>query len=104
MLYQNGLLIQRVSWPDDVKPREGQIHYLDNGTWDIRPLMIGQSRFSPGVFRNVSITTFVSPDCSGDMISYALNQASDEVLLNVYELSSPSMADSWLQHMSGMWT
>ncbi len=93
MLYQEGLLIQRVAWPDDVKPREGQIHYLDNGTWDVRPLMIGQSRFSPSVFRNVSITTFVSPDCSGDMISYAINQASDEVLLNVYELSSPAIGE-----------
>jgi phosphatidylserine/phosphatidylglycerophosphate/cardiolipin synthase-like enzyme len=91
MLYKNGLLIQKVAWPDDVKPREGQIHYLDNGTWDIRPLMIGQSRFSPEVFRNVSITTFVSPDCSNDMFSYAINQASDEVLLNVYELSSPAI-------------
>ena len=93
MLYKNELLIQKVAWPDDVKPRKGQIHYLDNGTWDIRPLMIGQSRFSPAVFRNVSITTFVSPDCSSDMFTYAINQASDEVLLNVYEISSPAIGD-----------
>jgi len=94
MLYKNGLLIQEVTWPDDVKPREGQIHYLENGTWDIRPLMIGQSRFFPAVFRNVSVTTFVSPDSSGEVFFYALRQASDEVLLNVYEFSSPFMADS----------
>ena len=94
MLYKNGLLVQIVSWPDDVKPREGQIHYLENGTWDMRPLMIGQSRLFPAVFRNVSVTTFVSPDCSGEMFFYALSQASDEVLLNVYEFSSPLMADS----------
>ncbi len=93
MLYKEGVLIQKVAWPGDVKPREGQIHYLDNATWDIRPLMIGQSRFSPAVFRNVSITTFVSPDCSSDMFSYAINQASDEVLLNVYELSSPAIGE-----------
>ncbi|HET6581358.1 MAG TPA: phospholipase D-like domain-containing protein, partial [Methanoregula sp.] len=94
MLYEDGLLIQEVTWPENVKPREGQIHYLENGSWDIRPLMIGQSRFFPAVFRNVSVTTFVSPDCSGEIFFYALNQASDEVLLNVYEFSSPFMADS----------
>ncbi len=62
LLYENGILIQKVAWPDDVKPREGQIHYLEQGVWDPRPLMIGQSRFSPTEFRNISVTTFVSPD------------------------------------------
>jgi phosphatidylserine/phosphatidylglycerophosphate/cardiolipin synthase-like enzyme len=94
MLYEDGNLVQKVSWPQDCKPREGQIHYLENGVWDPRPLMIGQSRFSPAVFYNVSVTTFVSPDCSDDMFMYAVNQASDEVLLNVYEFSSPAMADT----------
>jgi len=94
MLYKDGLLVQEVTWPDEVKPREGQIHYLENGSWDVRPLMIGQSRFFPAVFGNVSVTTFVSPDSSGEIFFYALNQASDEVLLNVYEFSSPFMADS----------
>jgi len=94
MLYKNGVLVQKVAWPEDVKNREGQIHYLQNGTWDMRPLMIGQSRFSPAEFRNVSITTFVSPDSSSEMFSYAVNQSSDEVLLNVYEFSSPLMADT----------
>jgi cardiolipin synthase A/B len=94
MLYENGILLQKVAWPEDVKPREGQIHYLDKGLWDPRPLMIGQSRFSPAVFQNVSIITFVSPDCSNEIFSYAVNQASDQVLLNVYEFSSPLMADT----------
>jgi cardiolipin synthase len=94
MLYENGILVQEVAWPEDVEPREGQIHYLENGVWDPRPLMIGQSRFSPAVFRNVSITTFVSPDSSSEVFSYAVNQASEEVLLNVYEFSSPLMADT----------
>jgi len=93
MLFQNGVLVQKIIWPDDVKPREGQIHYLDNQTWDIRPLMIGQTRLSPATFRNVSITTFVSPDCSSDMFSYAVNQASDEILLNVYEISNPAIGN-----------
>ena len=94
MLYENGLLVQEVAWPDDIKPREGQIHYIEKEVWDPRPLMIGQSRFSPAVFQNVSITTFVSPDCSSDLLSYAMNQATDEVLLNVYEISSPVIGES----------
>ncbi len=94
MLYEDGILVQKVVWPGDVKPREGQVHYLEKGVWDPRPLMIGQSRFSSTVFHNVSVTTFVSPDSSNEMFSYAVNQASDEVLLNVYEFSSPIMADA----------
>ena len=83
-----------VAWPKDVKPREGQVHYLKNGVWDPRPLMIGQSRFAPAIFFNVTVTTFVSPDCSSEMFTYAVDRASDEILLNVYEFSSPVMADS----------
>jgi cardiolipin synthase len=94
MLYENGLLVQEVAWPDDIKPREGQIHYIEKEVWDPRPLMIGQSRFSPAVFQNVSITTFVSPDCSSDLLSFAVNQATDEILLNVYEMSSPVIGES----------
>jgi cardiolipin synthase A/B len=93
MLYENGNLIQTVSWPEDIKPREGQIHYLEKGVWDPRPLMIGQSRFTPAIFHNVTVTTFVSPDCSSDVFSYAMNSASDEVLVNVYEFSSPAIGE-----------
>jgi len=94
LLYKGSELIQRVAWPKDVKPREGQVHYLKNGVWDPRPLMIGQSRFAPAIFFNVTVTTFVSPDCSSEMFTYAVDRASDEILLNVYEFSSPVMADS----------
>ncbi|PKL69377.1 MAG: phospholipase [Methanomicrobiales archaeon HGW-Methanomicrobiales-1] len=94
LLYENTDLIQRVVWPQDVKPREGQVHYFENGMWDPRPLMIGQSRFEPAVFHNVTVTTFVSPDCSSEMFTYVVDHASDEILLNVYEFSSPVMADS----------
>jgi cardiolipin synthase len=94
LLYEGSELIQRVAWPDDVKPREGQVHYLENGVWDPRPLMIGQSRFVPAIFHNVTVTTFVSPDSSSEMFIYAVDRASDEILLNVYEFSSPAMADS----------
>jgi len=96
LLYEGSELIQRVAWPKDVKPREGQVHYFENGAWDPRPLMIGQSRFAPAIFHNVTVTTFVSPDCSSEMFTYAVDHASDEILLNVYEFSSPAMADSLL--------
>jgi phosphatidylserine/phosphatidylglycerophosphate/cardiolipin synthase-like enzyme len=94
LLYDCSELVQRVAWPKDVKPREGQVHYFEKGVWDPRPLMIGQSRFTPAIFHNVTVTTFVSPDCSSEMFTYAVDRASDEILLNVYEFSSPVMADS----------
>ncbi|MDO9034018.1 MAG: phospholipase D-like domain-containing protein [Methanoregula sp.] len=94
LLYEGSELIQRVAWPKDVKPREGQVHYFEKGVWDPHPLMIGQSRFEPAVYHNVTVTTFVSPDCSSEMFTYAVDRASDEILLNVYEFSSPVMADS----------
>jgi cardiolipin synthase A/B len=94
LLYEGSDLIQRIAWPQDVKPREGQIHFFKNGAWDPRPLMIGQSRFEPAVFHNVTVTTFVSPDCSSEMFTYAVDHASEEILLNVYEFSSPAMAES----------
>jgi len=94
VLYEKGTAVQKISWPGDVKPREGQIHYLENGTWDRRVLMIGQSRFTPGVFRNVSVTTFVSPDSSNEVFMEAINNASGTVYVNMYEFSSPSLGAS----------
>ena len=94
VLYDKGTAVQKISWPGDVKPREGQVHYLENGLWDRRVLMIGQSRFTPGVFRNVSVTTFVSPDCSNEVFLEVINRASDTVFVNMYEFSSPSLGSS----------
>jgi phosphatidylserine/phosphatidylglycerophosphate/cardiolipin synthase-like enzyme len=94
MLYDGSTLVQKVSWPEDVKPREGQIHYLENGVWDPRPLMIGQSRLEPAVFHHVAVTAFVSPDCSNEVFSQVMENASREVLINMYEFSSPTMGDA----------
>ena len=93
MLYTGANLVQEVSWPEDVKPREGQVHYREKGVWDPRPLMLGQSRFQTGIFRNVTVTAFVSPDCSNEVFSSTMNHASEKILLNMYEFSSPSMGD-----------
>ncbi len=94
ILYEKGSAVQKIAWPGDVKAREGQVHYLENGTWDRRVLMIGQSRFTTGLFRNVSVTTFVSPDCSSEIFMGAIERASDTVFVNMYEFSSPSLGAS----------
>lgn len=93
-LYKRGNLVQKIVWPGDVKPREGQIHFQKNGVWDPRPLLIGQSRFSPETYSNVTVTAFVLPDNSDEQFSYAVDHASEEILLNVYEFSSPTIADT----------
>ncbi|MEI7434759.1 MAG: phospholipase D-like domain-containing protein [Methanomicrobiales archaeon] len=94
MLYDHDTLIQKVSWPADVKPREGQVHFLDNGVWDTRVLMLGQSRIAPANFSGVPGVCFVSPDCSLELYENCIDQAKTEILLNVYEFSSPEMADA----------
>ena len=92
ILYQDGSEIQRISWPGDVHPREGQIHYLEDGVWDRRVLLIGQSRFEPAVFRNVTLTAFASPDSSREVFERAIQDADREILVNIYEFSSRDMA------------
>ena len=94
MVYDRGTLIQQVSWPRDVAAREGQVHFLERGIWDPRPLMLGQSRFLPADFSDVTVTAFVSPDCSDEAFLSVIGNASGEILLNVYEFSSPAMADA----------
>lgn len=94
MLYVNGQLVQQVAWPADVKPREGQVHFFEGDAWDPRTLMLGQSRFLSAEFSDVTVTAFVSPDCSDEVFGMVIGNASQEILLNVYEFSNPSMADA----------
>jgi len=94
MLYEGDTLLQKVSWPASVRPREGQVHFLDNGVWDPRVLMLGQSRVAPANFTGVSGVGFVSPDCSLELYENCISQAKYEILVNVYEFSSPVMADA----------
>jgi phosphatidylserine/phosphatidylglycerophosphate/cardiolipin synthase-like enzyme len=94
MLYDQNSLLQKVSWPANVKPREGQVHFLENGAWDSRVLMLGQSRIAPANFSGVSGVCFVSPDCSLELYENCIDMAKREILLNVYEFSSPGMADA----------
>ena len=93
LVYENSRLVQTITWPGDVKPREGQVHYLEDGTWDPRPLMLGQSRLARTSFENVTITAFVSPDSSLEVFSGAIVSAQHRVLVNVYELTSVNITD-----------
>jgi cardiolipin synthase A/B len=90
-MYKDGHLIQNITWPGDVHPREGQVHYRAGDCWDPRPLLLGQSRFEPAEFSGVAVTAFVTPDSSDDVYTMVVHNASHEILLNVYEFSSPAM-------------
>ncbi|MEM2124632.1 MAG: phospholipase D-like domain-containing protein, partial [Methanolinea sp.] len=75
-----------------VSTRQGQVHYLENGTWDRRILMLGQSRFAPARFDGVSGVAFVAPDCSREVFLSAVGGAREEILVAVYEFTSPDLA------------
>jgi cardiolipin synthase len=91
-LYQDGnRLVQSVSWPGDVTPREGQVHFFEEG-WDPRVLMLGQSRYGATTYEGISGTVFAAPDSSFSVFSECVNGASSRILVNVYEFTSPEMA------------
>jgi len=56
--------------------------------------MLGQSRLAPKTFRNVTVTTFVSPDSSLAVLTRAVDSAQDRILVNVYELTSTNVTDN----------
>ncbi len=90
----NGAETDRVAWPGDVVPRQGQVHFREGGVWDPRVLMIGQSRFEPATVANVSGTAFVAPDCSSDVLGDLVASARDSIRLNAYELTDTVLADA----------
>lgn len=97
LLYRGTTLVQKVAWPADVRPREGQIHYLEDGIWDPRPLAIGQSRLAPRTFEDVAVAAFVAPDCSYEVFSTAVGGAEREILVNVYEFTDEKMAEDLIR-------
>jgi hypothetical protein len=103
ILYDHGRIVQNVSWPLEVTCREGQVHYLEQGIWDRRPLFLGQSRFSPETFGNVTLTAFVSPDHSTDIFLQAIASAHRTIRANVYEFTSPVLAQALIDaHQRGV--
>lgn len=84
-------VLQTITWPGDVVPKEGQVHLYADGGWDRRMLLIGQSRLTPATYRNVTLTAFVSPDSSAGVFYDAVNAARRSIDLNVYELTDPGI-------------
>ena len=97
MVYEGTRMTQKIVWPGDVRPREGQVHFYSDGSWDNRVLMIGQTRLGPQTFTGVNGTCFITPDCSEEMYEQFIGSARSEVLVNVYEFTSPTMADSLIR-------
>jgi len=94
-LLTDGLVTDRISWPNDFCCRRGQIHFRDvNGEWDSRVLMIGQSRLNPVQADKVSGVAFLSPDCSREVLLTVIRDAKEELLVNVYEFTDLEIADS----------
>lgn len=97
VLLVNGVETDRVAWPGDVVPRQGQVHFREGGIWDPRVLMIGQSRFEPATVANVSGTAFVAPDCSSDVLGDLIASAADSIRLNAYELTDTVLTDALVE-------
>lgn len=91
-LYSGGECLQEVEWPGTVTGRQGKVHYLVNNTWDQRVLMLGQSKYEPEVFDGASGIAFVSPDCSREVFHEAVSTARQEILVSIYEITSPVLA------------
>jgi len=85
-------VVQQVRWPEDVVAREGQVHFLRDGIWDPHPRLIGQSDFSPATYEGVTVTLFLSPDCSYEVFSEAIGSARRCIDANVYEFTHPGIA------------
>ncbi|WP_440949739.1 phospholipase D-like domain-containing protein [Methanosphaerula subterraneus] len=91
VLTDHGTVVQTITWPGDVDPKQGQVHIYADGAWDRRMLLIGQSRLPPATFQNVTLTAFVSPDSSAGVFYDAVNGARRSIDLNVYELTDPAI-------------
>ncbi len=96
-LFDHGTLVQELIWPGDFSLRQGQVHYTENGTWDPRILMLGQSRFVSEEFVAVDGVVFASPDCSLTVYEDTIGSAEKEIRANVYEFSSPVMVRSLVE-------
>lgn len=96
-IFSGNTLIQEVTWPEDVTPREGQIHFTDGNSWDPRVLLIGQSVFGTESFDNVSGIAFISPDCAYEVFTRVIGQANQRLLVNVYEFTHPGMSETLMR-------
>jgi phosphatidylserine/phosphatidylglycerophosphate/cardiolipin synthase-like enzyme len=96
-LYDQGTLVQELVWPRDFSSRQGQVHYSENDIWDQRILILGQSRFVSEEFISVDGVAFAAPDCSLAVYEDIVRSADSEIWANVYEFSSPAMAQPLIE-------
>ncbi|MDI6899283.1 MAG: phospholipase D-like domain-containing protein [Methanolinea sp.] len=96
-LYRDRVPLQSVEWPGMVSTRQGQVHYCQNGTWDPRILMLGQSQFPEATFQDADGLAFVSPDCSREVFLSLARGARREILVAVYEFTSPVLAGALVE-------
>jgi len=92
LVYSGGVCIQKVEWPGTVSARQGQVHFFSDGRWDGRVLMLGQSQFAPATFHDAGGIAFVSPDCSREVFSALVMGAEEEILVSIYEFTSPVLS------------
>ncbi|MCZ9312574.1 MAG: phospholipase D-like domain-containing protein [Methanocorpusculum sp.] len=86
--------VQSFSWPEDFTPGNGRIHLYTDGIWDERIYKIGQSRFSPETFTAESVTLFVSPDSSFEVVDSVITNARSRLCISMYEFTHPELAES----------
>ncbi|WP_319378915.1 phospholipase D-like domain-containing protein [uncultured Methanocorpusculum sp.] len=91
-LLYNGKIVSTVSWPDELAASNGRVHVCLDGVWDERIYKIGQSRFSPETFTADSVTLFVSPDASYDIVTNVIRESTDTLLISMYEFTHPEIA------------
>ncbi|MDV0444244.1 phospholipase D-like domain-containing protein [Methanorbis rubei] len=86
--------VQFFSWPEDFSSKNGMIHVFSEGVWDERIQRIGQSSFVPETFTADSVTLFVSPDSSFEVVNGVITATQSEMLISMYEFTHPELAES----------
>ncbi len=87
-----GQIVQTVSWPNELAASNGRVHVYSDGGLDERAYTIGQSRFSPETSTADSVTLFVSPDASYDVVIDVIRESTDTLLISMYEFTHPEIA------------
>ncbi|MCQ2355979.1 MAG: hypothetical protein MJ014_03010 [Methanocorpusculum sp.] len=70
-----------------LQPRNGRIHICTDGIWDERIYNIGQNRFSPETFTAESVTLFVSPDSSFEVVDSVIDSTRFSLCISMYEFT-----------------
>ncbi|MDV0442369.1 phospholipase D-like domain-containing protein [Methanorbis furvi] len=86
--------VQSVAWPGDFSSKNGMIHVFSNGIWDERVMRIGQSSVLPRTFVADSVTLFVSPDSSFEVVNGVITDTQSEMFISMYEFTHPELAES----------